>query len=423
MYTVHMIDPQIEAPLQVCQPQELMVYLHLPFCSTRCGYCDFYSETDVSEQRIAATLQGMLGEAEWYRRIYPNARVSSLYLGGGTPSLIPSKLLSPFLTELSRLFAPSDMTTGEFEWSFEANPESLNAEKLEILAESGVSRLSLGVQSFDDRFLRALDRQADGRMVRRALEEVQDSSRFQLSLDLMTGLPGQTHVDVITDAEQLLSYTPEHISLYSLTVEEGTALARQVKEGLVRLGAPAHRDMLWEAAARILRRNGYRQYEISNFCLPGKHARHNSGYWRGSPYLGLGPGAVGTLPFPAGVRAVRITNPGLHDYLRAAGTQGGAAPAHALEYLSGKDLLLERFLMGLRTREGVQLASCAQELGVELTDLHSVLESWEGAGHLDRRRLGSGSAALRHSGRMILDRLLPDLAVRLESLSTETGDH
>ncbi len=440
-----MIDAQIEGPLKLGQPDELMVYLHLPFCSTRCGYCDFYSETGVSEARIAATLQGILREAEWYRRIFPDAHVSSLYLGGGTPSLVPSKLLAPFLDGLSQLFAPASSASPEgseeeFEWSFEANPESLNSEKLDLLAGFGVNRLSLGVQSFNDRFLGALDREANGRMVRRALDEVQNNGRFQLSLDLMTGLPGQSHADVAVDAEHLLAYAPEHISLYSLTVEHGTPLARRVKEGLVSLGAPAYRDALWETAARILRGNGYRHYEISNFSLPGKHARHNSGYWRGRPYIGLGPGAVGTLPIggtsdaaskdvtQVGVRgvravqaarAVRITNPELHNYLRAGGGRGDAP--HTLEYLSGKELLLERFLMGLRTSEGVQLQSCAHEFGFETAQLHTVLTSWDGAEYLDRRCLGAGRAALRRSGRMLLDRLLPDLAARLESLSDHSG--
>jgi len=423
-----MIDADIEAVLKLRQPDELMVYLHLPFCSTRCGYCDFYSETGVGEARMAATLRGMLREAEWYRTMHPNARVSSLYLGGGTPSLVPSKLLAPFLDGLSQLFAPAPSASPEgseeeFEWSFEANPESLNPEKLDLLAEFGVNRLSLGVQSFNDRFLRALDRQADGRMVQRAIDAVQQNGGFQLSLDLMTGLPGQKHVDVAADVEQVLAYAPEHISLYSLTVEHGTPLARRVEQGLVSMGAPAYRDTLWETAAALLRRNGYRHYEISNFCLPGKHARHNSGYWRGRPYIGLGPGAVGTLPLAVspGLRALRITNPELHNYLRAAGKYGDASVPHRLEYLNGQELLLERFLMGLRTSDGVQLSSCAHEFGLELSHLRNILEGWEGAEYLDRRCLGAGRAVLRRSGRMLLDRLLPDLAVRLEALSNEPG--
>ncbi|TVR87423.1 MAG: coproporphyrinogen III oxidase family protein [Spirochaetaceae bacterium] len=434
-----MIDAQIEAPLRLGQPDELMVYLHIPFCSTRCGYCDFYSETDVGELRIAATLKAILREAEWYRAIYPKARFSSLYLGGGTPSLIPSKLLAPFLARLARLFAPATQgsmhsSTDEFEWSFEANPESLDPEKLSVLAESGVNRLSLGVQSFNDRFLRALDRQADSQMVQRALEEIQNNGRFELSLDLMTGLPDQSKDDVAADVQRLLNYRPEHLSLYSLTVERGTPLERRVQEGLVSLGAPSHRDSLWETATALLRRNGYQHYEISNFCLPGKHARHNSGYWQGRPYLGLGPGAVGTLPLaplgppgervpasPPGERAVRIGNPGLREYLQATGVSGGLRPAHQLEYLSGQDLLLERFLLGLRTSGGVRIGACAAEFGVDEAALRTVVESWKGAVYLDRRSFAAGRVALRQGGRMLLDRLLPDLAVRLESLPNESG--
>jgi len=418
-----MIDAQIETALKLGRPNELMVYLHLPFCSTRCGYCDFYSETDVGEARIDATLRGILREAEWYKDIYPNARVSSLYLGGGTPSLVPSKLLAPFLGRLAQLFAPVNYRAAEtsvdvFEWSFEANPESLDPKKLAVLAESGINRLSLGIQSFEDRFLRALDRQADSSMVRRALEAVQQNGSFQVSLDLMTGLPGQSHVDVAADVHRVLSYAPQHISLYSLTVEQGTPLDRRINEGLVSLGAPSHRDNLWETAAALLRRHGYRQYEISNFCLPGKHARHNSGYWRGRPYIGLGPGAVGTLPLAvnSSARAVRITNPGLLEYLRLMKSQDAPGLAHTLEYLSFQDLLLERFLLGLRTSEGVRLGACAGEFGIDEAHLRAVLKSWEGAPYLDRRSFGAGRAVLRRGGRMLLDRLLPDLAVRLETL-------
>ena len=423
-----MIDAQIETALKLGRPNELMVYLHLPFCSTRCGYCDFYSETDVGEARIDATLRGILREAEWYKDIYPNARVSSLYLGGGTPSLVPSKLLAPFLGRLAQLFAPVNYRAAEtsvdvFEWSFEANPESLDPKKLAVLAESGINRLSLGIQSFEDRFLRALDRQADSSMVRRALEAVQQNGSFQVSLDLMTGLPGQSHVDVAADVHRVLSYAPQHISLYSLTVEQGTPLDRRINEGLVSLGAPSHRDNLWETAAALLRRHGYRQYEISNFCLPGKHARHNSGYWRGRPYIGLGPGAVGTLPLAvnSSARAVRITNPGLLEYLRLMKSQDAPGLAHTLEYLSFQDLLLERFLLGLRTSEGVRLGACAGEFGIDEAHLRAVLKSWEGAPYLDRRSFGAGRAVLRRGGRMLLDRLLPDLAVRLETLVIKSG--
>ncbi len=435
-----MIDAQIEARLKLGQPDELMVYLHIPFCSTRCGYCDFYSETNVGELRIAATLKAILREAEWYRSIYPHARISSLYLGGGTPSLIPSKLLAPFLVGLSRLFRPATQgpvhsLTDEFEWSFEANPESLDPDKLNLLAESGVNRLSLGVQSFNDRFLRALERQADSRMVQRALEAIQNNGHFQLSLDLMTGLPDQSKDDVAADVQQLLNYAPEHVSLYSLTVERGTPLERRVQDGLVSLGEPSHRDSLWETAAALLRHNGYRHYEISNFCLPGKHARHNSGYWQGRPYLGLGPGAVGTLPLgpsrppgpggpscPPGPLAVRMSNPGLGEYLQAAGGEGGlGTAAHTLEYLSGQDLLLERFLLGLRTSEGVRIGACAGEFGIDVAALRAALEGWKGAVYLDRRSFAAGRVVVRKRGRMLLDRLLPDLAVRLESLSNESG--
>ena len=423
-----MIDAQIETALKLGRPHELMVYLHLPFCSTRCGYCDFYSETDVGEARIDATLRGILREAEWYKNIYPNARVSSLYLGGGTPSLVPSKLLAPFLGQLAQLFAPVNYGAAEtsvdvFEWSFEANPESLDPEKLAVLAEFGINRLSLGIQSFEDRFLRALDRQADSSMVRRALQAVKQNGSFQVSLDLMTGLPGQSHVDVAADVHRVLTYAPQHISLYSLTVEQGTPLDRRINEGLVSLGAPSHRDNLWETAAALLRRHGYRQYEISNFCLPGKHARHNSGYWRGRPYIGLGPGAVGTLPLAvnSSARAVRVTNPGLLEYLRLMKSQDAPGSAHLLEYLSFQDLLLERFLLGLRTSEGVRLGACASEFGIDEAHLLAVLDSWEGAPYLDRRSFGAGRAVLRRGGRMLLDRLLPDLAVRLETLMIKSG--
>lgn len=419
-----MIDPQLEVPLRAAAPEELAVYLHLPFCSTRCGYCDFYSETSIGSTRMAATLDEILREAAWYRSLYPNSGVRSIYVGGGTPSLIPAALLAPFLGRLRTIFdltephLPAGSNAGT-EWSFEANPESIDRQKLQILAELGVNRLSIGVQSFQNRFLRSLDRQADQSSVVRALEFVASLGAFELSMDLMTGLPGQSTTDAEHDLQRLLSYKPGHVSVYSLTVEEGTPLAKQVRDGQVALATAQHRDRVWTHVAAQLRRTGYMQYEISNFCLPGKQSRHNSWYWQGKPYLGLGPGAVGTLPLPGtSPQAVRISNPVLSQYLPAGhGAAGpGATPPHHCEQLSAAELLLERFLLGLRTQAGVALGPLAQELMLNEAALRNALSSWRGAAYLDQRCLPRGRVVLRQAGRLVLDSLLPDLAQKLEGL-------
>ncbi len=275
----------MQFPIFVTEPSRSFskIYLHLPFCLRKCPYCAFYSETAPSEERMEAYLFALEKEMGWWKSSLENPlRAATLYIGGGTPSLLPPKLWK-------KLFAALDGSVvfeRNPEITVEANPGSVTPEHLQIWKEWGVSRISLGVQSFSEEDLGILRRPHDAREAERA---VRNASRygFDVTLDLMFGLPGQTLRGWHANLRRAVGLGISHISLYHLTLEEGTPWGEFPPENLPE-GYPFYR---W--AQYYLRRKGFFQYEVASFARPGKEARHNLGYWRQENVLGLGAGAWG----------------------------------------------------------------------------------------------------------------------------------
>jgi len=365
-------------------------------------------------------------------------RVRTIYVGGGTPSLLAPESLDRLLEAGARFVRAvgrgADPDRGGLEWTVEANPESLNREHLEICASHGVNRLSIGVQSFHDRILSTLGRPAGARESRAALELVRSEWPGQISLDLMSGVPGAPWPVLRRDLEEALAYAPEHLSLYSLTLDDPAhPLARDIN--------PERQDRLWLRGHRWLEEQGYRNYEISNFARPGFESLHNLRYWRLEPYLGVGPAAVSTLPgsrnlrpdrgvdrAPAGAgnagrpAVLRLTNPeSLGSFLGGPGALWGIE----IEEIAPREFLFETLMMGLRLRDGIDAAAFVARFGRSLPELLPGLwRRWAGRGLLVGTGAGSGAGAtgppscsryaLSFEGRMVLDRLLLELQGELE---------
>lgn len=324
------------------------IYFHIPFCKQACHYCNFHFSTSLKHKD--AVLGAMARELEIYRERGWQGPVRTVYFGGGTPSLLTLEEIESLIGRVGDLFGMEDGA----EVTLEANPDDLKPGAIHRLSQSRINRLSIGIQSFDTKALRWMNR---AHTREQALECLEGVSRYfgNYSLDLIYGIPGSGFETWASDLAQALQFNPPHISAYALTVEPGTALKSFIDRGL----SP---DVDEEAAERqyqhlltTLEAAGYDHYEISNFALPGFHSRNNSAYWQGAPYLGIGPAAHS---FDG---RKRWWNPA-HNlrYLRA--LEKGELPAET-EELSTRDRYNEMVMTGLRTRWGVSLRQVREAFG------------------------------------------------------------
>jgi len=339
---------------------EAGLYVHVPFCSTLCPYCDFAVNL-ATEARRVRYVDLLLSEISL--RGAPEALFDTLYFGGGTPSLLPGSTLRRIVTTLSDLgwLAPG---CGVF---LEANPEDVNQTSLAGFREAGVSTLSLGVQSLDPESLRFLGR---GHTRDQAAQAIALSCRAgfdTVSVDLIYGLPGQTEDRLRRDLEAAIAHGPDHFSCYQLTVHEKTLFGRRKKEGCLEEASEASQAASFRLTHRVLESAGYQAYEVSNFARSLEHrSRHNQKYWAHAPYLGLGPGAHS---FDGRTRAWNERS--FFDWEKR--LRRGEIPAAGSEGLGSEELLLETLMLRLRTREGLDLDDVRKRFAVDLLDLNRAL--------------------------------------------------
>ncbi len=323
-------------------PQKPGLYVHVPFCRNKCVYCDFYSVMDLS--LIPAWLKAIERELPLYTEKFTD--FDSLYLGGGTPSLLTPEELS-FLMETIHRYITLDP---ESEITIEVNPDDVSDEKLALYQNLGINRLSLGAQSFHEEDLHFLGRRHTGRQAQAAVLMAREAGFANLSLDLMYGLPGQSLGGWESTLETALSHSPEHLSCYQLTVEPGTALGRRQTEGCFRLLPEETERQFFLFTSTFLEDKGYLHYEISNFAKGEPWlSRHNCKYWRRAPYLGLGPGSHSY----DGERRW-WNHRSLQEYCQA--LNQGRLPVAGEETLTVDQVRLEGLLLGFRTREGVAIS-------------------------------------------------------------------
>ena len=324
------------------------MYIHVPFCGSICSYCHFARTAVHDEPRRVAYVDGVLREFALRRAACPalgapSRPLASAYLGGGTPSQLEASLMERLLAGTALACA----RTPDFELTAEANPETFGADLARAWRDLGINRLSLGVQSLDDGVLRQLGRACDPCTARRALALACDVFP-RVSADWIIG-PGVGQAALLAELDEAVALGVEHVSLYILEVHEGTALATRVRTGAVRLPPDGHVARLYLAAGECLAGHGLRQYEVANFARPGAESRHNGGYWRRRPWLGLGPGAHG-----AWGRCRR----GNHETIDAwlADLVTGRLPEAFVDTLDVGARRLERVVLALRTVDGVPLS-------------------------------------------------------------------
>ena len=318
------------------------IYIHVPFCQGRCIYCDFYSTTEGEEWK-SRYVDALLAELRLRRDELPLARVHSIYIGGGTPSQLPARALATILNEVCRLY-PVD---SDAEVTVEANPDDVTPEWLAALSHTPVNRLSMGVQSFDDALLRLIRRRHTAQQAVSAVEQAAGHGISNVSIDLIYGLPTQTMEQWQADVRQALALDVQHLSAYSLSYEEGTPLWRMLEQGRIEEADEELSLRMYEHLIDATQAAGFAHYEISNFCRPGRHSQHNSAYWHGVPYLGLGPGAHSY----DGMRTRRWNLSDLKGYVQSAGSM----PPHQSEVLTDDELYDETVMTRLRTSEGLSL--------------------------------------------------------------------
>ena len=374
-------------------PSSLALYIHWPYCARICPYCDFNVVRDrgrVEEQ--AGLVQAILADMEAQSRLVGPRRLASIFLGGGTPSLMPPEAVAAVIARAKTLFLPAD----EIEVTLEANPTDAEAGRYAALAEAGINRLSMGVQSFDDAALKFLGRDHSAAEARRAVETA-GRAFPRLSIDLIYARPGQSVADWTAELTTALDLGFEHISPYQLTIEPTTAFGRAFARGTL---TPPDEDLaaeLYEATQTVLEGAGFEAYEVSNHARDvAARSSHNLHVWRGGDYLGLGPGAHGRLSLN-GERTATVAHRRIADYV--AGVSAGT-PWVERETLDVSGAAEERVLLGLRTVEGVPLA-LLQTLG--LSETAGPLVDLIADGFL---MLNEGRVAATATGRPVLDAVL-----------------
>ncbi len=337
-----------------------MIYIHIPYCRSFCTYCDFYSEVASkcsTYERFAKALSSEIAarKCEIENNIQSPSGVNTLYIGGGTPSVLPLSVFESILSSLEKVGCTRDFD----EFTVEVNPEDI-VEKgrgyVEGLLKLGVNRISMGVQSFDDATLKWMNRRHNSARAQQAYAILEDAGVKNISIDLIFGLP-QLDIDGWKEnLSKALSISPSgvlpsHISSYQLSVEEGSALAALMAKGKWNEASDEVCAQQYEILCETLRQAGYHHYEISNFAQPGHEARHNSAYWNHTPYIGLGPGAHSYIP-----NSRKWNNPDLLAYIDA-GKSGDFSAVSGGEDLTEEQIGLECLMLGLRTSKGLSVDS------------------------------------------------------------------
>ncbi len=387
----------------ISQPHSL--YLHIPFCTTKCTYCAFNTYINL-ESLIPAFVDALCAELRTVARAQPQTPLWTIFFGGGTPSLLTIPQFAQIFATIRENFEISP----DAEVTIEANPNDLSCEYLVGLRGVGINRLSLGMQSAVESELKLFARRHDHTVVKAVWPDIRRAGFDNVSLDLIYGTPYQTLESWRTTLDATLALAPEHISLYALGLEDGTPLKDWVEQG--RVAAPDD-DLaadMYELATDLLAEHGFHQYEISNWSKPGRESRHNLQYWRNWPYIGVGPGAHG---FAGGVRYATILAP--QRYLAA--MRSGAdtdypfprTPATLDEVEVGPDAeIAETLIMSLRLiEEGVSLADFESRFGIPLHAIHGdTISKYTGYGLLEE---SSGRLHLTRRGRLLSNMIFREL--------------
>ncbi len=372
----------------------LGIYIHVPFCRSKCQYCDFYSLTTKDDRLLDGFLDATCAHIRESGRLAPGYLVDTIYFGGGTPSYFGADGMASILATIRRSFDVSSAA----EITFEANPDSVTPRLLRRLRGEGFNRVSLGIQCDDDRILEKIGRPHTYEQAVTAVRQIRKAGFRNLSVDLIYGLPDQTLESWEKTLRNVLSLEPEHISCYGLKVEEGTPM-HKFRSYLTLPDDDAQADM-YLAAVEILRAKGMRQYEISNFCRRGMESRHNLKYWTGGEYLGFGPNASSDF---AGKRFTMVRD--LRGYIE--GVLSGGSVISDLQEIPSRERAGEYLMMRLRTTMGIHAEEYERQYLLPFAPLDEALEQCRRRGHA--LKMEGGFWRLTPEGFLLSNAILSDL--------------
>jgi oxygen-independent coproporphyrinogen III oxidase len=376
------------------------IYIHIPFCRTKCDYCNFFS---LASQRGKDEIAAVIGREIKLQSTYLSGeQVSSIYFGGGTPTLLPVSDIASILNALYREFRIST----DAEITLEANPDDISKEKLQAIKTIGINRLSIGIQSFFPADLHYLNRLHDPAQAFRAIEDTLETGFNNTSIDLIFGIPGQTISGLENNLDIFLSYKIPHLSAYALTIEPSTALAWKIKQNRVKPVLDEEQTAQFLFLMQWMEKQAYSQYEISNYALPGFESRHNSSYWQGEKYLGLGPSAHS---FDSISRQWNVSN--LTKYMEGITSGKLIFEKEVLTELQHQN---EYVMTAIRTRNGINLEYFGQRFGKKaLEQLNLNLQTLIDAANNDRPNdwflNTEGSIVLSRQGKLFADHIAAGL--------------
>lgn len=376
------------------EEEEVSLYIHIPFCAKKCSYCDFYS------------VPSMQSEEEFYVKALVNElkirshfvkKWRSVYIGGGTPSLLAGSSLSFIMKNVEEAapFSGSEVT-------MEVNPEDVTENLLKSMADAGVNRLSLGVESFTPAVLKGVSRRANREKIVSALNLIKKKWQNSFSIDLIAGLPFETERSFAESLQRALEYEPHHISVYSLMIEENTPLYRMYKSGEWERDEE-EADEQWLGACDVLREKGYFHYEVSSFSKAGHESLHNLTYWRLKNYLGVGSSAVSAV-YNCNFGERRMNCKSIKRYISHWFNGEKKERAFTIEKLSKKDMINEYFMLGFRLKEGVSRKEFASKFGISFpSGVEEALQRWKKRGKVVEE---GGRVSLTEDGRLFLNEFL-----------------
>ncbi|GAB4510682.1 MAG: radical SAM family heme chaperone HemW [Anaerolineae bacterium] len=385
--------------------ESLAIYLHIPFCTTKCTYCAFNTYTHI-EHLIPAFVEALAAEIRFVAQQNPYQQVHTVYFGGGTPSLLTPSQFDLLLNTLHTHFA----INANAEISIESNPNDLDAAYLGQLRTLGINRLSIGMQTANINELDLFARRHDHAAVVKAVDAARTAKFDNLNLDVIYGFPYQTLESWQYTLNEVALLKPEHISMYALGLEEGTSLLHWVESGRIPTPDDDTAADMYDAATDIMAQHGYHQYEISNWAQPGYECQHNLQYWRNFPYVGLGPGAHG---YAGGVRYHTLLSP--QRYIKAMRERSGEAlpfpqtPAtHEAHLVEWGDEMAETLIMNLRLlQEGVSRSAFEARFGVDLVQHHAkALKRFVDHGLVE---IQPDVVRITHEGRLLSNMLFREL--------------
>lgn len=385
--------------LKLGEKKPLGIYVHIPFCRSKCEYCDFYSLTDCSGEMMDAYLKAVTTHIRETGPLAPNHRVDTIYFGGGTPSLFGAKGMVTILNTIRKAFDVSPTA----EITFEANPDSVDSRLLRQLKREGFNRVSLGIQCDDDGILQAIGRPHTYAQAVEAVDKIRRAGLQNLSLDLIYGLPGQTLESWMQTLQNVLQLNPEHISCYGLKVEEGTPL--YAYQDRCHLPDDDSQADMYLAAVEMLKAKGYRHYEISNFAKRDMASRHNLKYWTGGEYLGFGPDASSDF----GGRRFSILRD-LQGYID--GIQQGGQVLREIQEIPKRERAGEYLMLRLRTSAGISRDEYERRYLLSFHPLELVMERY--CLHNWAMSNGKGGYRLTPEGFLMSNTIISDLLLAQE---------